>query len=264
MPSERIQRHIDSLLDDAESAVTERKWDLVRTRCEAILALDPENADARSYLGAAERGADSKRDPTPASAPATPPTPAALPTSFANGRYAVKKFLGEGGKKKVYLAHDSLLDRDVAFALIKGEGLDLIGRERVTREAQAMGRLGSHPHVVTVFDLGESDGQPFMVTELMGGGDVEGLLEKADGPLPPAQAIEIAKAVCRSCIPTFVSAPLARRGVADKRRPRRRRPAARGRAARPSGATTRQLRAQRLVSQLKQALKGTGPRRHAD
>ncbi len=41
------------------------------------------------------------------------------PTSFANGRYLVKQLLGEGGKKKVYLAHDTQQDRDVAFALIK-------------------------------------------------------------------------------------------------------------------------------------------------
>jgi len=61
--------------------------------------------------------------------------------------------LGEGGKKKVYLAHDTLLDRDVAFALIKTEGLDDTSRARIQREAQAMGRLGSHPHIVTVFDL---------------------------------------------------------------------------------------------------------------
>ncbi len=53
-------------------------------------------------------------------------------------RYQVKKFLGEGGRKKVYLAHDTVLDRDVAFALIKTEGLDEEGRSRITREAQAM------------------------------------------------------------------------------------------------------------------------------
>jgi serine/threonine protein kinase len=64
------------------------------------------------------------------------------PTSFANGRYEVKRFLGEGGKKKVYLAQDTLLDREVAFALIKTEGLDEVSRTRITREAQAMGRLG--------------------------------------------------------------------------------------------------------------------------
>ena len=52
------------------------------------------------------------------------PQPTPQPTSFVNGRYKVKKFLGEGGKKKVYLAHDSVLARDVAFALIKTEKLD--------------------------------------------------------------------------------------------------------------------------------------------
>ena len=46
------------------------------------------------------------------------------PTSFAGDRYQVKQFLGEGGKKKVYLAHDTVLDRDIAFALIKTEKLD--------------------------------------------------------------------------------------------------------------------------------------------
>jgi len=59
------------------------------------------------------------------------------PTSFANGRYQVKQSLGEGGKKKVYLAHDTLLDREVAFALIKTEGLDETSRTRIQREAQA-------------------------------------------------------------------------------------------------------------------------------
>ena len=120
------------------------------------------------------------------------------PSSFADGRYQVTKFLGEGGKKLVYLAHDDTLDRDVAFALIKTEGLDETSRTRITREAQAMGRLGTHPHVVTVFDLGEHDGQPYIVTELMGGGDVEGVIEDSDHDhLPPEQALEIAKATCR-------------------------------------------------------------------
>src|SRR4029078_7014135 len=123
---------------------------------------------------------------------------AATPTSFGNGRYLSKKFLGEGGKKKVYLATDTLLDRDVAFALIKTDGLDDVGRERVRREAQAMGRLGAHPHLLSVFALGEEDAQPFIVSELMGGGDVEGLIEEADHPrVPLADAIRIADEVCQ-------------------------------------------------------------------
>ena len=61
-----------------------------------------------------------------------------------------------------------------------------------------MGRLGSHPHIVTVFDLGEHEGQPYRVTELMAGGDVEGVIEDApDHRLPLVQAIDIAKETCR-------------------------------------------------------------------
>ena len=93
------------------------------------------------------------------------------PTSFADGRYQVR-FLGEGGKKKVCRAHDTTLDREVAIALIKTDGLDETSRTRIQREAEAMGRLGSHAHIVTVFDLGEEQGQPYMVTELMGGGNL--------------------------------------------------------------------------------------------
>ena len=77
------------------------------------------------------------------------------PSSFANGRYQVKEFLGEGGKKRVYQAHDTVLDRDVALAVIKTEGLDPTSRVRITREAQAMGRLGDHPHVLSIHDLGD-------------------------------------------------------------------------------------------------------------
>ena len=139
-------------------------------------------------------GASLEVDSQPA-APSTAEPSVDQPTSFADGRYQVKKLLGEGGKKLVYLAHDTTLDREVAFALIKTEGLDQTSRTRITREAQAMGRLG-HPHIHTVFDLGEHDGQPYIVTELMGS-DVEGAIEEADdNRLPLEQVIEIAKATC--------------------------------------------------------------------
>jgi len=96
----------------------------------------------------------STKSPSPSSTPSSP-----LPTSFANGRYTVKKFLGEGGKKKVYLAHDTVLDRDVAFALIKTEKLDETARTRIKREAQAMGKLGDHPNIVSIYDMGEEHGR---------------------------------------------------------------------------------------------------------
>ncbi|MEE3005012.1 MAG: serine/threonine-protein kinase [Chloroflexota bacterium] len=88
-----------------------------------------------------------------------------------------------------------------SFALIKTDGLDETSRIRIQRESQAMGRLGSHAHIVTVFDLGEENGQPYMVTELMGDGDVEGVIEDAeDHRLPLEQAIKIAQETCRGMV----------------------------------------------------------------
>src|SRR3989442_1284475 len=117
----------------------------------------------------------------------------ALPATFAGGRYVVKGFLGEGGRKKVYLAHDSKLDRDVAVAVIKTEGLDQAGLSRVKREAQAMGRLGDHPNIVTVFDIGDDGVQPYIVSQYMGGGDLDGMLSKAPNRrLPILDAMQIA------------------------------------------------------------------------
>jgi hypothetical protein len=120
------------------------------------------------------------------------------PTSFADGRYQVKRLLGEGGKKKVYLVCDNVLDRDVAFALIKTEKLDDDSRKRITREARAMGKLGDHPHIVSIHDMGEHEGQPYIVIPYMAGGDVEGLIEAAsEHRLPIDKVIEIGKCVCK-------------------------------------------------------------------
>src|SRR3989304_5841401 len=78
----------------------------------------------------------------PTAPPAPPPTPQpspTLPASFADGRYRVQRFLGEGGRKRVYLAHDTKLDRDVAIAVVKTEGLDDGGLARVRPRAPAAG-----------------------------------------------------------------------------------------------------------------------------
>jgi hypothetical protein len=108
MPSERTQRQIDRLLDEAEHAIAARDWTTLRQHALDVLRLDPTNEDARTFLTAAERDSAEPAIARPASADsrnvivasATSATPG--PTSFASGRYLVKKFLGEGGKKKVY------------------------------------------------------------------------------------------------------------------------------------------------------------------
>ncbi|HVN87985.1 MAG TPA: protein kinase [Candidatus Binatia bacterium] len=126
-----------------------------------------------------------------------PPREVAQPATFAGGRYKVLRLLGEGGKKRVYLAHDTRLERDVALAVIKTEGLDEAGVARVRREARAMGKLGDHPHVVTVHDVGEENSQPYIVSQHMAGGDVAGLLDRAEQHrLPVPQALRIAEQIC--------------------------------------------------------------------
>ena len=133
-----------------------------------------------------------------APSPAPTPTPA-VPTAFAADRYQIKRFLGEGGRKRVYLAHDTRLDRDVAFSIVKTEGLDAAGLARVLREAQAMGRLGDHPNVVTVHDIGEEAGQPCIVCQFMEGGSVLDIVEQAPNhTLRIDHCLQIASEVCQA------------------------------------------------------------------
>lgn len=121
------------------------------------------------------------------------------PLSFVRGRYVVERVLGEGGKKRVYLARDTHLDRPVAFALLRADGIDAESLIRLRREAQAMGRVGGHPNVVTVFDVGDDHAKAYIVSEYMVGGDVAGLLREAQGgPLPLDRALDIAADVCRA------------------------------------------------------------------
>lgn len=190
MLSERAQRRIDRLLDQAEDALERGDWAEAAERAQSVLAVQPENQDATTFLSMAQPHVVSEIQLVKEGSPtlATDNSPSA----FSSGRYRVDKFLGEGGKKKVYLAHDTTLDRPVAFAQIKTEDLDETGRERVRREAQAMGRMGNHPHIMPIYDMGEESGTPYMVQPVMAGGDVEGLVEEAEGALELDRAIEIA------------------------------------------------------------------------
>lgn len=203
MASERIQRRIDRLLDQIEEAADGQDWPEVHRLARQVLGLDSDNVDAPSFLNVAEAELAGHRDShqvedLPVGSVTDDDSSGDQPTSFAGGRYVVKSFLGEGGKKRVYLAHDSVLDREVALAVIKTEGLDDTSRSRVTREAQAMARLGDHPNILPIHDLGEESGQPYMVLPYMPGGDVEMLIGGApDHRLPLERSLEIAKEVCR-------------------------------------------------------------------
>ncbi len=129
--------------------------------------------------------------------PLQEPLPADVPTEIA-GRYRVKRFLGQGGRKRVYLSDDTATGTEVALALFDTEGVGAAIQARTRREAEAMRKLGDHPQVVTVLDTGEEDGNPFIVSRYMPGGDVEGLLAAAGGRLEVQRAVEIAADVTRA------------------------------------------------------------------
>ncbi len=104
--------------------------------------------------------------------------------------YKIIEKLGQGGMGEVYLAEDSRLDRKVALKILPqhlSERAEL--RERFEREARDVSSL-NHPHIRTLYDIGEQDGIPYLVMEHLVGETLEARLEK--GALPLEQTLEFA------------------------------------------------------------------------
>ncbi|HKH22129.1 MAG TPA: protein kinase [Solirubrobacterales bacterium] len=142
-------------------------------------------------------GAELVAEQAESPAPRAEPLPADVPGEIA-GRYRVKRSLGRGGRKRVYLAADTATGSEVAVSLFDTEGVGAAIEARARREAEAMRKLGDHPHVVTVLDTGEDGGNPFIVSGYMPGGDVVGLLAAAGGRLEVRRAVDIAADVTRA------------------------------------------------------------------
>ncbi|MCD4524171.1 protein kinase [Nocardioides sp. cx-173] len=103
------------------------------------------------------------------------------------GHYRVDSVLGVGGMGMVFSATDLRLNRQVALKVMLGHvGTSPEFRQRFQREASVLAKLDS-PHVVAIYDHGEQDGWPFIVTQYAAGGDL-GRLIRARGPLPPPLA----------------------------------------------------------------------------
>jgi len=111
------------------------------------------------------------------------------------GRYEITERLGQGGMGTVYRAFDPLLTRVVAVKVISAQ-LDSQPeqRERFFREARAAAQL-SHRNIVTIFDLGEQDGAPFLAMEYLVGRDLELRMREGDR-MTLARKLEIALMVC--------------------------------------------------------------------
>ncbi|MFA9432576.1 serine/threonine-protein kinase [Egicoccus sp. AB-alg2] len=110
---------------------------------------------------------------------------------LAGGRYELGELLGAGGMGLVRRARDTVLDRDVAVKLLADNlAADADARERFLREARAAARV-TDPHVVTVHDVGEEAGRPYLVMELVDGPSLADVLRR-DGPLDPYDVVEVA------------------------------------------------------------------------
>jgi serine/threonine-protein kinase len=100
------------------------------------------------------------------------------------GRYRVLGVLGRGAMGVVYRGVDETLDRPVAVKVMSaGAGADADSRARFKREAQAAARL-QHPNIVTIYELGEHEGAPFMALELLEGVDLQHAIEAGLRPDP--------------------------------------------------------------------------------
>ncbi len=107
------------------------------------------------------------------------------------GRYEVLEKLGQGGMGTVYKAFDPLLTRIVAIKVISGQ-LDAQPehRERFFREARAAAQL-SHKNIITIHDLGEQDGTPYLAMEYLEGVDLDRRL-RSPSPMMLAQKLDLA------------------------------------------------------------------------
>jgi serine/threonine protein kinase len=93
---------------------------------------------------------------------------ASLASGTRLGPYEILGPVGAGGMGQVYKAHDQRLTRDVAVKVLKHLDSDRAAWERFQREARAASAL-SHPNICTVHDVGEAEGQPYLVMELLEG-----------------------------------------------------------------------------------------------
>lgn len=107
-----------------------------------------------------------------------------------NDRYQIIRLIGEGGMANVYLAHDIILDRDVAVKILRG---DLAEDEkfvrRFQREAISASSL-SHPNIVEVYDVGEENGDYYIVMEYINGKTLKSLVKKR-GALTLTEVMDI-------------------------------------------------------------------------
>jgi serine/threonine-protein kinase len=108
------------------------------------------------------------------------------------GRYQIRERLAQGGMGVLYLGFDPATDRHVALKVLRVDSTDF--RERFLREARLSARL-QHPNIITVYDVGSHEGQPFIAMEFIAGETLAQIIGRG-APLPLARIISLAQQIC--------------------------------------------------------------------
>lgn len=112
----------------------------------------------------------------------------ALAPATRLGPYEILQSIGAGGMGEVYRARDTRLERIVAVKILPPHlSSDPVGKQRFEREAKTISSL-NHPHICTLYDVGQQDGVDFLVMECVEGETLSERLEK--GPLPLEQVLK--------------------------------------------------------------------------
>jgi Tol biopolymer transport system component/predicted Ser/Thr protein kinase len=126
----------------------------------------------------------------PSASMGQPPAQMVLTSGRRVGAYEIVAPLGAGGMGEVYMARDTRLDRTVAIKVLAVDvAHDPRARKRFEHEARAVAAL-NHPHICTLYDVGNQDGIDFLVMEFLEGETLAARLTR--GPLPMAHALRLA------------------------------------------------------------------------
>jgi serine/threonine protein kinase len=109
------------------------------------------------------------------------------------GRFVIRRELGRGAQSVVYLAWDPQLEREVAIKTLHFARTDARRNDALLAEARAVSRL-AHPNLVPIFDVGEEDGDPYLVFEFVDGPNLAELIAR-EGHIAPARTADLMRQV---------------------------------------------------------------------
>jgi serine/threonine protein kinase/Flp pilus assembly protein TadD len=123
----------------------------------------------------------------------------ASPSAFPQlgTRYRIEKELGRGGMGRVFAARDLKLSRDVAIKIVARSAPEAEALRRFEQEARAAASL-DHPNIIAIYDIGEHESGPFIVSELLRGSTLRGRMAAGRLPLPEVMdySVQIARGLC--------------------------------------------------------------------